>query len=777
MVFMNKAARALLRAAGPLLCGAPAAFAHTPDQTLPDVVVQEAPSVAEKNKLPLQTESVTAGQIADKVNLMNTEDAIKYLPSILVRKRHVGDTQAPFSTRTSGVGSSARGLVYADGVLLSALIGNNNSAASPKWGMVAPDEIERIDVMYGPFAAQYPGNSIGAVVEITTRMPRAFEASAKVEGATQRFSQYGTSDTFNAYQASALLGNRNGNLSWWLSVNHLDSHSQPLAYVTALRPAAPSGVGTPVSGAFTDVNRTGASIQVIGAGGIEHHLQDNFKFKVAYDITPTMQAAYSVGLFQNDDKARVQTYLRDAAGNPVYATSTLPPGGANIGGFNYTIPNSAFSNNYYNVNEQHWMHSLAVRTTTRGEWDWEAVASTYRYGENVLRTPTGALPGAAAGGPGTIALMDGTGWSTLDLKGFWRPQGYTGPHQVSFGAHRDYFRLVNPRYNTSNWIGGSTEQLAADSRGKTQTDALWLQDAWAFAPRLRATLGARYEHWRAYDGFNFALATPPATTLSVNQPELSASRVSPKASIAWTATDALMFTASVGKAYRFPTVTELYQAVTVGPELRSPNPNLRPERAWSGELSGEYAVQAGRVRVSLFEEHISDALISQTTPFPGTTTPVGFVQNVDKVRSRGVEFVAQAFDVAVRGLELSGSVTYVESRIRADAALPAAVGKHTPQVPTWRATAVATYHATAKSAVTLAGRYSGRVYATPDNSDVVTNTYQGFDGYFVMDARFRYQIDRRWGAAIGVDNLNNRKYFLFHPFPQRTVVAELKFNY
>jgi iron complex outermembrane receptor protein len=767
MVFMNKAVRALLRTAGPLLCGAPAAFAHTPDQTLPDVVVQEAPSIAEKNKLPLQTESVTRGEIADKVNLMNTEDAIKYLPSILVRKRHVGDTQAPFSTRTSGVGSSARGLVYADGVLLSALIGNNNSAASPKWGMVAPDEIERIDVMYGPYAAAYPGNSIGAVVEITTRMPRAFEASAKVEGASQRFSQYGTSDTFNAYQASALLGNRNGKLSWWLSVNHLDSHSQPLAYVTALRPAAPSGAGTPVSGAFADVNRTGAPIQVIGAGGIEHQLQDNFKFKVAYDITPTMQAAYSVGLFQNDDKARVQSYLRDAAGNPVYA------GSLNIGGFNYSVPASAFSNNYYNLNEQHWMHSLAVRTTTRGEWDWEAVASTYRYGDNVLRTPTGALPGAGAGGPGTITLMNDTGWSTLDLKGIWRPQGYTGAHQVSFGAHRDHFRLVNPRYNTSNWISGGTEQLAADSRGKTQTDALWLQDVWAIAKGVKATLGGRYEHWRAYDGLNYSLA--PA--LLVNQPEQDAKRFSPKVSVAWTATDSLVLTASLGKAYRFPTVTELYQAITTGAVLSTPNPNLRPERAWSGELSAEQALGSGRVRVSLFEEHVSDALISQSALLGPASTLVNFVQNVDKVRSRGVELVAQAFDVAVRGLELSGSVTYVESRIRADAALPAAVGKHTPQVPTWRATAVATYHATAKSAFTLAGRYSDRVYAAADNSDVVTHTYQGFDGYFVMDARFRYQLDRRWGAAIGVDNLNNRKYFLFHPFPQRTVVAELKLNY
>jgi iron complex outermembrane receptor protein len=767
MASVHGGLRALARLAPPLLALPPLAHAQAVDSTLPTVVVREAPSVAEKNKLPLQTESVTSEELTEKVNLMNTEDAIKYLPGIVVRKRHVGDTQAPFATRTSGVGSSARGLVYADGVLLSALIGNNNSAASPKWGMVAPQEIERVDVMYGPFAAAYPGNAIGAVVEITTRMPEKFEAMASVEGSTQRFKQYGTNDTFRAWQASALLGNRNGPLAWWLSVNHLDSHSQPLAYVTLARPAAPAAGGTPVSGAYADFNRTGAPIFVVGAGGIERQLQDNFKFKIAYDLTPTMRATYSLGLFQNDDRARVQTYLRDAAGAPVYA------GPVNIGGFAATIPASAFSNNYYDLDERHWMHSLALRTNTRSTWDWEAVASLYRYGDHSQRNPAGALPQAASGGPGSILDMSGTGWETLDLKGFFRPYGYTGAHEMSFGVHHDRYKLRSPRYATSNWASGGEEQLAADSRGNTQTQALWAQDVWRFAKDWRATLGGRLEHWRAYGGLNYSL-NPPLDTV---QPGLSATRFSPKASVSWAATDVLLVTASLARAYRFPTVQELYQAVAVGPELKSPNPNLRPERAWSGELSAERALATGRVRVSLFEEHVADALISQAGSPDGGTTLVNFVQNVDRVRSRGAEIVAQSDDVFVKGLELTGSATYVDSRITADAAVPAAVGKRTPQVPSWRATLVATYRANERTSVTLAGRYSSRVYATVDHSDIYPHTYQGFEGYFVLDARVRYRIDRHFTAAIGVDNLNNRKYFLFHPFPQRTAVAELEMTY
>jgi iron complex outermembrane recepter protein len=67
------------------------------------------------------------------------------------------------------------------------------------------------------------------------------------------------------------------------------------------------------------------------------------------------------------------------------------------------------------------------------------------------------------------------------------------------------------------------------------------------------------------------------------------------------------------------------------------------------------------------------------------------------------------------------------------------------------------------------------VWATVDNTDIYTHTYQGFDSYTVFDARMLYQLTRQWSAAFGVENLGNRKYFLFHPFPQRTFVAELKF--
>src|SRR3954469_3118852 len=162
----------------------------------PTIVVVGTREAAEMT--PNTRESVTAARLRETVNVRNTEDALRYFPSLFVRKRHIGDTQAPLATRTSGVGSSARSLVYADGVLLSALIDNNNNFASPRWGMVSPEEIDRVDVFYGPFSAAYPANSIGAVVNLTTRMPEEPEGSLRVATSVQSFDQYGTHGIFPA---------------------------------------------------------------------------------------------------------------------------------------------------------------------------------------------------------------------------------------------------------------------------------------------------------------------------------------------------------------------------------------------------------------------------------------------------------------------------------------------------------------------------------------------------------------------------------------------------
>ena len=707
--------------------------------------------------------TVTAAKAEEQINTVNTEDMLKYAPSLLVRKRHYGDVQDPVATRTSGVGASARSMEFVDGILVSSPIGNNNSSASPHFGVAAPQDVSQIDVLYGPFAARYAGNSIGAVINITTRMPDHFELYGDATGTVESFSKYATDETVGTWQLSAGIGDRYGAFSWRLSANHLDDQAQPLGYATLTQPAATSTAGTVLTGAFNDLNRTGAPIAVIGDTGIEHQVEDTDTLKLAYDFANRWQLSYVASLFHMNDDAGVRSYLSDPSGNAVYA------GNSNINGYNYNIAASTFSGQVYNYQQTQLAQGVTLRSAPDGNFAWEIIASDYAWLNDKQRVPTAALPAAFTGGAGQVNRMNGTGWYTLDADGVWR--GWAD-HELSFGAHRDAESFAQVRNNLTDWIAGGLGGLVNAAQGRTATNALWAQDIWTLLPDLKAAVGGRYEDWRAYDGTN--LSTSPA--LNVSQPRIVASVFSPKASLAWQISPPWSLTGSWGEAYRMPTVTELYQAITTGTTLTVPNPNLRPERANSYELAAQRKTDGGLLRLSVFQEDIANALLSQTAPLvAGSNTLFSFVQNVDRTRVRGVEFVADQYDVLIPGLELMGSMTFVDGRIVRDTAFAAAVNKYIPQLPKLRANLVATYRPDDDWSFTAGARYSDRSFGTIDNSDPVSQTYQGFAGYFVVDARARYKVDDNWAVSVGVDNLNNDKYFLFHPFPQRTFVMEIHY--
>ena len=703
---------------------------------------------------PATRQTVTAEDIATKVNALSVEDTLKYAPSLIIRKRHIGDNFAPIATRTSGLGASARSLIYADGVLLSAFIGNNHGNGSPRWTLVTPEEIARIDVLYGPFSAAYPGNGIGTTVNITTRQPEKLEASLRVVSNVQTFDLYDTHRTLPTQQYSATFGDKIGPLSLFAAFTRTDAESQPVSVNTVNGTANPKdSAGVLTVGGFADLNRLGSAIRVIGVGGLEHHVQDTYKLKARLDLGSNVHLSYLLGVWTDDTQGTVQSYLQSGTTG---AVSYLTANGTSTSGFNSAL---------YWRDAHHTAHAVTLEGSG-SHFDWHVVGTSYHYDHDLQSSPAAsvALPAAFTGGAGAVQRQDGTGWTTLDAKAAWRP-GADNAHVISFGGHLDRYMLNANTYAETSWLDATTQgAVTATSRGRTRTAAIWAQDQLALTPALTLTLGARQEWWRAWGGLNVTTAG------SVTQAERKASGFSPKASLEWKASDRLSARLSIGQAWRFPTVGELYQATTIGTQLANPNPSLRPERARSAELALVYADAKGTVRLSLFNEVIDDALISQTNVgTPGITS--AYVQNVDRTRARGVELALERQDVLSR-LDLSASVTYADAITSKNSGFPGSVGKLLPSVPHWKANLVATYRATDRIALTAAYRMTSRNFATLDNIDTVGQTYQGFWKYSVIDLRVRFQVTDHFEFAAGVDNVNNTKYFLFHPFPQRNFTVQ-----
>ncbi len=726
-------------------------------------------------KHPATVETSDRKQIEENINAATVAQTLKYLPSIQVRERFIGDRNGIIATRTAGTLSSAQSMLYADGVLLSNLLGNS-FAYPPRWGLITPEEVESISMMYGPFSALYAGNSFGGVMSLHTRMPTKFESHATVQTFMQDFSLYGTNEHYNGYHLAASAGNKINDFAFWLGVDYLENQGHPMGFSTNTL-SSTSSVANLVTGAYQDKSETNADRIVFGANSIEDVKQTDVKFKVSYDITSQIKAAYTIGLWDMHSDTDVQSYIKDSSGVAVYNNKV------SFGGKAYSVTGLSPGQ----AEAFHIMQALDIKSASKGFFDWELTLSDFNYQKDNNSRSTVSSSSTSdmnAGNPyitrtGTVTDMQGTGWMAFEARGTLHPANHT----LDIGYHFDHYELRSNVYNTTDWSVGVKGSLTSAAQGDTRTQAVYLQDKWQLDQKWALTLGGRAEYWQASNGQNKTSATN-----TVSYADRSDNKFSPKLSLSFEPQPAWGFRASYGQAYRFPTVAEMFQLLQNGNTYYvTSNPALKPEQVRAGELTAERRFDNGLLRVSLFHEDKYDALISQTLttgsaiPYDtGTCTKTGgcgFIQNVDHIRTRGVEMSTQWQDVLVHGLDLQGSATFTDAEVLANAGAPTTVGNKPPRIPRNMFKLVATYHQGSNLTYSLAARYSGRQYNTLTNTDVNRDTYGGTSQFFVMDAKVNYKFADRFTASLGMDNINNYKSYVFHPYPQRTGYAQLKFDY
>lgn len=739
-------------------------------------------------------ESVTAEQIRTGINAVSTAAVLEYQPSTHVRERYIGDVNGVLVMRVNSSIQAAETLVYADGMLISNLLGNSFNYA-PRWGVVGPAEIERVDLIYGPFSALYAGNSEGGVVNISTKMPNTLEVHAGVDYLEQQFSAMGSNSRYYGNHEALSLGNKVGDLRFLVSMDHTDNTGQPMTFNI---PTVASGSKTaiagaiPVTGAFNFTGVTNQPTLATAAIGIDHSLQDNAKLKFAYDFSPSLTASYIFDNWQNKANKTAVSYLKNAnTGAAVYGGPVM------INGLYYTVASPAFSTQ----TSDYAMHGVKIKTNSGGLFDWEAAASLFRQDRDEIRTATASNSNVSLANAtsGTLAVGNGTGWKNLDLRGDFRPDGgRNSRHQLSFGYHFDQYRLNTVTYNLtagSHFTTSNPGSVSALSKGQTETQALYLQDVWKFLPGWEWVTGARFERWQASDGNNLA------NNSNVFYPNRSASAFSPKLAVNYQAGEDWGLRAAYGRATRFPTVNELFANITpqttAGGTLSAAqvaalpapynaptnNPNLKPERVDSFELTAEWRTERASWRHSLFAEYKTDAIIATTDAVSLPGYLLSGNTNIDAIHTFGFETAAQEKDLGLRGLDLAASATWVKSTITADAGNPILVGTTQPRIPRFRATVVSTYHVNDKFSFSVNYRYSGpqnvSLYTAAAGYNVPNPNAYGttVSSYSVVDVKALYQIDKNWSASLGINNLNNCVYYVNpNPYPMRTLFASVKYD-
>ncbi len=175
-----------------------------------------------------------------------------------------------------------------------------------------------------------------------------------------------------------------------------------------------------------------------------------------------------------------------------------------------------------------------------------------------------------------------------------------------------------------------------------------------------------------YDTYIHRVAGPASELRTVNQADKSAVNFSPKGKLTWSPMAGLRIGAAIGQAYRYPTASELFQTTTVGTGANAisvnGNPNLKPEEALASELSGEYFADKARLRVSLFQERVRNAIFSQIGIVSRIRSPTSLHnQLLFQMSAKSIlmasKFPGRRADAVIKGLDILGNLTWVDSRI------------------------------------------------------------------------------------------------------------------
>ncbi len=665
--------------------------------------------------------SVITKKDIEKRNIQSVDQALNTLPGVSVIHRSVTDFSPSINLRGIPYGKG-RTLVIMDGISVT------DTMQGALWGItgLSPGDVERIEIVQGPFSSLYGGNAMGGVVNIITKMPTKMEITLKGGYGTSWESGKANDDLKKFYVS---YGDKfKDKLSVFLSYGKKATNGFPIDYnVQSSKP--PAGI----SGWSSTTDASGNTRYLIGDKGVTSYWDDNLTLKTGLDISSTSKiylSYYKTRFNQHMDPPN--TYLKDAAGKSVWSYGT--------------VKNSSFLAYNDSHREQNLYH-LGYETELYN------FKTKFSFG---LADTTFKNVGVPAGGLNSDHPELNHYDADLQIAApIFMRQLFTfgGSLRHNWGSFKEY--------NGAN-------VLAHHDQGKDMTFGLFLQDEILITNNISAYLGFRQDWWKAYDGqaYQLGIAGSPVT---YNSTEASAS--SPKLSFVYKPVENTALRASAGTAFRSPVILETYLRFTNPSGITyAGNPNLKPETAKLWDIGVEQGLWKGaKVKATYFENYMND-FIQQTM-----TTPTLYeYQNVAKAESKGIELGAE--QQINKWLRLFANYTYTDAKVKENPANPKTVGKRLTMIPEnmFNIGADLTY---GLFTFNIVGRYQSKIYRNDDNSDRVDNVYLSYDPYFTADAKISYNIKKFAILSFSVDNIFDADYFYSSKAPRRSCFLELTLKF
>jgi outer membrane receptor protein involved in Fe transport len=267
-------------------------------------------------------------------------------------------------------------------------------------------------------------------------------------------------------------------------------------------------------------------------------------------------------------------------------------------------------------------------------------------------------------------------------------------------------------------------------------EAIWQPGRWS------AALSARGDWFSTFD----AKSTLSTTGAVTPEPMVSEAVVSPRLGLVRELGHGLSLTGSVNRAFRGPTMNELYRTGQVGQQTTLPNAALLSERATGFEFGARVSTRVGELRGGYFWTEVNrpiDAVLQSQT----ATTQTLLRENLGQIRSRG--WTVEADSRTWMHAQLSAGYQYALATVTSFSAQPSLVGNWIPQVPRNAATAKVQWSTAKVGTFNLAAFYTGMAFDDTNNTDLL-HCFARFDAYGER------RLSSRWMVYGSVQNLLDR---------------------
>ncbi|NNB89418.1 TonB-dependent receptor [Corallococcus exiguus] len=295
----------------------------------------------------------------------------------------------------------------------------------------------------------------------------------------------------------------------------------------------------------------------------------------------------------------------------------------------------------------------------------------------------------------------------------------------------------------------ATTLYARNTRGTQLSGGVFVQDLYTVSPAMEFAGTLRWDTWRNFDGSQLESFANGTTTATAFEPR-TARQLSPRLAARVRPLEWLTLRASAYRAFRAPTLNELYRPFQVGTVLTAANPDLGAERLWGTEAGVEATGPRGLTgRVTGFW-NVLDAPVTNVTlatPLPDGATRQR--QNLGRARVRGVELGAD-WRMSRQWTALA-AYTFVDPVVTRAPGQPDLVGRQLPQDPRHRGSLAVTFDDPRIVSVTAQLRVFGPQYEDDLNT-------RGMGGAAVVDLFVSRHLFWKVDAFGAVENLFDRQY-------------------